>query len=126
MCETIFFFFKQILNFCFKNFNVDVSYLEIKLKNIMNTEIHKLPFLSEKFLSCCSNEGNYCCYALKLCIKLLFLSFFFIFSFFSCTPPQKKRKTDIIFVIFSALLSVMYMVERLVLDHGHKLNNNAE
>lgn len=63
-----------------KLYTVDAE-AETKLKNIINADINKLPFLSEKFLSCCSNE---------------------------------------------ALLSVMYMIEKLVLDHGEKLNENAD
>ncbi|XP_035228033.1 eIF-2-alpha kinase activator GCN1-like [Stegodyphus dumicola] len=47
---------------------------ESKLKNVLNIDYSKLPFLSEKFLYCCSNE---------------------------------------------ALFSVMYVIEKLVLEHGH-------
>ncbi|XP_054719248.1 eIF-2-alpha kinase activator GCN1-like [Uloborus diversus] len=56
------------------------SEAENKLKGILNVDVNKLPFLSEKFLSCCSDE---------------------------------------------ALLSVMYIIERLILDHGQKLGNDT-
>ncbi|GBM59452.1 eIF-2-alpha kinase activator GCN1 [Araneus ventricosus] len=53
---------------------------ETKLKNIMNVDINKLPFLTEKFLSSCSDE---------------------------------------------ALLTVMYVIERLIMDHGHILTDGT-
>ncbi|KAF8792212.1 eIF-2-alpha kinase activator GCN1 like protein [Argiope bruennichi] len=53
---------------------------ETKLKNIMNVDINKLPFLTEKFLSSCSDE---------------------------------------------ALLTVMYVIEKLINDHGHNLTDGT-
>ncbi|GFU29456.1 eIF-2-alpha kinase activator GCN1 [Nephila pilipes] len=52
---------------------------ETKLKSITNVDVNKLPFLTEKFLSSCSDE---------------------------------------------ALLSVMFVIEKLIMDHGHNINES--
>ncbi|GFQ96680.1 eIF-2-alpha kinase activator GCN1, partial [Trichonephila clavata] len=73
--------FEGLSVFCLflKLYSFDIE-SETKLKSIMNVDVNKLPFLTEKFLSSCSDEAH---------------------------------------------LSVMYVIEKLIMDHAYDIDNGS-